>query len=126
MGEEELENFHGCRLRGNILSVKPEVVDVVIAGLLAAEPVAFPVLRDKIVHNIVDGLQACYDGGPGANPKFICDANRLLFGADPVALDAVAHGIIKERIAAFLDVAEKLGLDVAAREKIAITKMNLG
>ena len=30
-----------------------------------AEPCAFPVLRDKVVLNIVDGLQACYDGGPG-------------------------------------------------------------
>jgi uncharacterized protein (DUF362 family) len=106
-----------------------------------AEPVAFPVLRDKVVLSVVDGLQACYDGGPGANPKFIYDANLLLFGTDPVALDAVAHDIIiKERIArgtqqiddprrrsaAFLDVAEKLGLGVAAREKIEITDVNPG
>ena len=106
-----------------------------------AEPVAFPVLRDKVVLNVVDGLQACYDGGPGANPKFIYDANLLLFGTDPVALDSVAHDIIiKERIArgtqqvddprrrsaAFLDVAEKLGLGVAAREKIAISEVALG
>ena len=105
------------------------------------EPVAFPVLRDKVVLNVVDGLQACYDGGPGANPKFIYDSNLLLFGTDPVALDAVAHDIIiKERIArgtqqvddprrrsaAFLDVAEKLGLGVAAREKIEISEVKLG
>jgi hypothetical protein len=39
-------------------------------------------------------------GGPGANPKFIYGANVLLFGSDPVAVDAVAHGIIgMERIA---------------------------
>jgi uncharacterized protein (DUF362 family) len=102
------------------------------------EPVAFPVLRDKVVLNVVDGLQACYDGGPGANPKFIYDSNVLLFGTDPVALDSVAHDmIIKERIArgtqqvddprrrsaAFLDVAEKLGLGVAARDKIAISEV---
>jgi uncharacterized Fe-S center protein len=105
------------------------------------EPVAFPVLRDKVVLNIVDGLQACYDGGPGANPKFIYDANVLLFGTDPVAIDSVAHDmIIKERIArgtqqvddprrrsaAFLDLAEKLGLGVAAKEKIAISEVGLG
>ena len=61
-----------------------------------AEPCAFPVLRDKVVLNIVDGLQACYDGGPGANPKFIYDANVLLFGTDPVAVDAVAHDIDRQ------------------------------
>ncbi len=102
------------------------------------EPCAFPVLRDKVVLNVVDGLQACYDGGPGANPKFIYDSNVLLFGTDPVAVDAVAHDIIvKERIArgtqqvddprrrsaAFLDLAEKLGLGVAARDKIAISEV---
>jgi uncharacterized protein (DUF362 family) len=105
-----------------------------------AEPCAFPVLRDKVVLNIVDGLQACYDGGPGANPKFIYDANVLLFGSDPVAVDAVAHDIIvKERMArgtqqvdargrsaAFLDIAEGLGLGVAAREKIKIADVKPG
>jgi uncharacterized protein (DUF362 family) len=106
-----------------------------------AEPVAFPALRDKVVLNIVDGLQACYEGGPGANPKFIYDANVLLFGTDPVALDSVAHDmIIKERMArgtqqvddprrrsaAFLDVAEKLGLGIAARDKIKISEVALG
>ena len=104
-----------------------------------AEPCAFPVLRDKVVLNIVDGLQACYDGGPGANPKFIYDANVLLFGTDPVAVDAVAHDIIvKERMArgtqqvdakgrsAFLEIAEGLGLGVVDRGKIKITDVKLG
>jgi uncharacterized protein (DUF362 family) len=105
-----------------------------------AEPCAFPVLRDKVVLNIVDGLQACYDGGPGANPKFIYDANVLLFGTDPVAVDAVAHDIIvKERMArgtqqvdargrsaAFLDIAEGLGLGVADRGKIEIADVGVG
>ena len=99
------------------------------------EPCAFPVLRDKVVLNVVDGLQACYDGGPGANPKFIYDANLLLLGTDPVAVDAVAHDtVVKERMArgvqqvddprrrsaAFLDLAAELGLGVADRGKITI------
>ena len=104
-----------------------------------AEPCAFPVLRDKVVLNIVDGLQACYDGGPGANPKFIYDARVLLFGSDPVAVDAVVHDmVVKERMArgvqqveakgrsAFLDLAEALGLGVAARDKIEISDLALG
>jgi uncharacterized protein (DUF362 family) len=105
------------------------------------EPVAFPVLRDKVALNVVDGLQACYDGGPGANPKFIYDSNLLLFGTDPVALDAVAHDIvIKERMARavqqvddprrrsseFLYLAEALGLGIAARDKIEIRDVKLG
>jgi uncharacterized protein (DUF362 family) len=103
------------------------------------EPCAFPVLRDKVVLNIVDGLQACYDGGPGANPKFIYDARVLLFGSDPVAVDAVVHDmVVKERMArgvqqvdtkgrsAFLDLAEALGLGVAARDKIALSDVKLG
>jgi len=102
------------------------------------EPCAFPVIRDKVVLNIVDGLQACYDGGPGANPKFIYDSNVLLFGSDPVAVDAVAHDIVvKERMArgvqqvdargrsAFLELAEGLGLGVAARDKIEIRDVDL-
>ncbi|MGB8960187.1 MAG: hypothetical protein WCC00_14355 [Candidatus Aminicenantales bacterium] len=56
-----------------------------------------------------------------------------------MALDSVAHDIIvKERIArgtqqidnrgksaAFLDITEKLGLGIAAREKIAISEVGL-
>ena len=97
-------------------------------GYIAKAP-AVPALSDKVVLNIVDGLQACYDGGPGANPKFIYDSNVLLLGTDPVA---VAHDIIvKERMgrgtqtvdnrgrrAAFLEIGEGLGLGVAARERI--------
>jgi len=104
-----------------------------------AEPCAFPCLRDRVVLNIADGLQSCYDGGPGANPKFIYDANVMLFGTDPVAVDAVAHDfIIKERTARkiqqlegkkqseFLYIAEGLGLGVAAREKIKVRDISLG
>ena len=103
-----------------------------------AEPCAFPCLRDKVVLNIVDGLQACYDGGPGANPKFVWDANVMLFGTDPVAVDAVAHDfIVKERMARglqqleskkqseFLYVAEGLGLGVADRGKIKVSEVKL-
>ena len=103
-----------------------------------AEPCAFPCLRDKVVLNIVDGLQACYDGGPGANPKFIYDANVMLFGTDPVAVDAAGHDIIiKERTARgvqqlenkkqseFLYIAEGLGLGIAARERIKIADVGL-
>lgn len=78
----------------------------------------------------------CYDGGPGAKPKFIYDANVLLFGSDPVAVDAIAHDMaVKERMArgvqqvdaqgrsAFLELAEGLGLGIAARDKIKLSEV---
>jgi uncharacterized protein (DUF362 family) len=103
-----------------------------------AEPCAFPALRDKVVLNIVDGLQACYEGGPGADPRYIWDANLMLFGTDPVAVDAVGHEfIVKERMKrgvqqlddrkrrAFLDLAAGFGLGVAEPEKIKAKDITL-
>jgi uncharacterized Fe-S center protein len=67
------------------------------------------------------------------------DANVLLLGTDPVAVDAVAHDmIVKERMArgtqqvdargrsAFLNIAEGLGLGIADRGKIEIADVTLG
>jgi len=103
------------------------------------EPCAFPHLRDKVVLNIGDGLRACYDGGPGANPKFIWDANVMFFGTDPVAVDAVGHDfIVKERMKrgvqqlddkkrrAFLDLGAELGLGIADLDKIQCREIELG
>ncbi|MBN2247010.1 MAG: DUF362 domain-containing protein [Candidatus Aminicenantes bacterium] len=103
-----------------------------------AEPCAFPCLRDKVSLNIVDGLQACYDGGPGANPKFIWDANIMLFGTDPVAVDTIGYKfILKERMErgvqqledkrrrAFLENAENLGLGTCQEDKINLTEIDL-
>lgn len=103
-----------------------------------AEPCAFPALRDKVVLNIVDGLQACYEGGPGADARYIWDANLMLFGTDPVAVDAVGHEfIVKERMKrgvqqledkkrrAFLELAAGFGLGVADPERIKVKDLSL-
>jgi uncharacterized protein (DUF362 family) len=102
------------------------------------EPCSFPVLRDKVVLNIADGLQACYDGGPGADARYIWDANLMLFGTDRVAVDIVAHEfIVKERIKrgvqqlddkrrrVFLDIAAALGLGVAEPDKIKVKESSV-
>jgi len=104
-----------------------------------AEPNGFPYLRDKVVLNIVDALQAQYDKGPGASPQFVYDANLMMFGTDPVAVDAVAHEyLVKVRIERgvqefdnarnreYLDLAAGLGLGVALREKIDLRAIALG
>jgi hypothetical protein len=55
-----------------------------------------PAVRAKSVLHIMDGLRAVYHGGPFAwNPEFVWDANRLLLGTDPVAVDRVELEIVE-------------------------------
>lgn len=91
----------------------------------------FPAIRDKVVLNIVDGMIGCFDGGPGANPQFICHYNLLMTGTDPVAVDRIGYDIVvRKRIAEgrqkeespkgyiFATLAESYGLGVADIDKI--------
>ena len=99
---------------------------------------AFPPLRDKVVLNIVDGLIGCFDGGPAANPQFICDYNTLMAGSDPVAVDCIGYETViakrieeglqsAERAGArkFMELAQNLKLGVADRNKIQVNEINL-
>lgn len=99
---------------------------------------AFPPLRDKLVLNIADGLTGCFDGGPAANPQFICHYNTILAGTDPVAVDRICYdivlakrieeGIQKEEKAgsrAFMDMAQELKLGIADKEKIEVIEVNM-
>lgn len=104
----------------------------------SAEVCAFPPIRDKVVLNIVDGLRGCYEGGPGANPQFICNYNTMLIGTDPVAVDRVGYDIvIAKRIAEgvqeeenpvgvkFMEMANKLQLGESDPEKIKHIELNI-
>ncbi len=97
---------------------------------------AFPPLRDKVVLNIVDGLVGCFDGGPGANPQFICNYDMLLAGTDPVAVDRIGYEIVlAKRIeegkqtaerpgsTKFLELAQELKLGVADRNRINLMEV---
>ena len=98
-----------------------------------AEVCAFAPLRDKVVLNICDGLRGCFNGGPGANPQFICNYNSMLVSSDPVAMDRIGYNIIAEKRIAeglqkapapesltFLTMADALGLGVADKNKISL------
>jgi len=98
---------------------------------------AFPPIRDKVVLNIADGMVGCFDGGPGANPQFICNYNLLLIGTDPVAVDRIGHEIIvKKRIeegiqtidkpasSKFIDMAQELKLGIGDRSKIDLIEVD--
>lgn len=97
----------------------------------SAEVCAFPPLRDKVVLNIADGIKGCYNGGPGANPQFICNYNTMILGSDPVAVDRIGYEtILRKRIEMdvqkednpkgrkFMELASNLGLGVSDLEKI--------
>jgi Domain of unknown function (DUF362) len=101
-----------------------------------AQVCAFPPVRDKVVLNIVDGFIGCYEGGPGANPQFICNYDTMLVGSDPVAIDRIGHDIIvKKRIEEgiqksdrpaaykFVTLAQEYGLGVGEKEKIDLVKI---
>jgi hypothetical protein len=103
-----------------------------------AEVCAFPPIRDKVILNISDGLRGCFNGGPGANPQFICNYNSLLVATDPVAMDRIGYDIIAaKRIAeglqktpapeslTFLKMAASLGLGVYDKDKIDLKEIEM-
>jgi hypothetical protein len=49
--------------------------------------VNLPVIRQKVVLHIVDGVKAQYHGGPGGRPRYQWENKTMYFGTDPVALD---------------------------------------
>lgn len=105
----------------------------------SAEVCAFAPLRDKVVLNICDGLKGCFNGGPAANPQFICNYNAILIASDAVALDRISYDLVAEKRVAegiqkaptpevlkFLDQAAALGLGVAQKANIDLSLIDLG
>jgi len=98
---------------------------------------SIPVIRDKLVLNITDGILGQYDGGPDANTKFIYNYNTLFFATDPFALDMVCHNLLLEKrksmnvkvnehpiFTDYLRYAEKLRLGITDLSKIELVEMN--
>jgi hypothetical protein len=98
---------------------------------VCTEVLAAPVIRDRLVLNLIDGIRAQYDGGPDKSEKFVYPNASLYFATDPFALDMVGHRELvakrkamglptneHPRFTEYLYYAEKLGLGVATPEKI--------
>lgn len=92
---------------------------------VCTEVLAAPVIRDRLVLNITDGLRGQYEDGPQMNAQFVYPNHSLYFATDPFALDMVCHrqlvakrkesGIkVNEhpRFTDYLRYAEKLGLGI--------------
>jgi uncharacterized protein (DUF362 family) len=59
--------------------------------------VSMPVIRNKAVLHILDGIKGLYHGGPGARPQFVWEHHTMYFATDPVALDRIAWTAIDEK-----------------------------
>lgn len=71
-----------------------------VCGAFIPAVVAMPVIRDKTVLNILDGIRALYHGGPFARPQFVWEHRTLYFATDPVALDRIGwKEIDRKRVA---------------------------
>ena len=59
-------------------------------GLFIPAVVELPVIREKVVLNILDGVKAAYHGGPGTTVQhYTWEHRTMYFATDPVALDRV-------------------------------------
>lgn len=56
--------------------------------------VSIPVIRNKAVLHILDGVKGVYHGGPFARPQFVWEHHTLYFATDPVALDHICWEVI--------------------------------
>jgi len=56
--------------------------------------VSLPVVRNKAVLHILDGVKGLYHGGPSARPQFVWEHHTLYFATDPVALDHIGWEVI--------------------------------
>jgi uncharacterized protein (DUF362 family) len=67
-------------------------------GAFIPAVVNLPVIRQKTVLHIMDGIKALYHGGPGTDSgRFVWEHKTLYFATDPVALDRIGWKVIDER-----------------------------
>ena len=95
--------------------------------------VSHPIIREKFVLQIMDGIRGVFQGGPfGPDLKWTWENNAILFGTDPVAMDHVEWDQVDAqrvknnlpRVAAAgkaaLDPLQKEGFDVRQPQHIAL------
>ncbi len=59
--------------------------------------VSMPVIRNKAVLHVLDGMKGLYHGGPGSRPQFVWEHKTLYFATDPVALDHICWKVIDQK-----------------------------
>lgn len=66
-------------------------------GAFIPAVVSMPVIRNKTVLHVLDGVKGLYHGGPGARPQFVWEHKTIYFATDPVALDHICWKAIDEK-----------------------------
>jgi hypothetical protein len=90
-----------------------------------------PVISQKVVFNLMDGLAAQYAGGPVSQPNFALHHATLYASKDPVAVDAVALKRLAEwrsksnvppidRLASYVQTATTVGLGNSDMSRIEV------
>ncbi len=117
-------------------------------GIFIPSVVNLPVIRQKAVLHIADGVKAQWHGGPGGRPQYQWEHKTMYFATDPVALDKTGlKAIDKQRVAKHMapiavskpdhdstylncqvehiEIAGSLGLGVFDDDKITVNRVNL-
>lgn len=117
-------------------------------GVFIPSVVSLPVIREKAVLHISDGVRASYHGGPSGRPKYMWEHKTLYFATDPVALDKTGWKAIDAKRAAVgmrsialskpdpvsgflncqvehIEIAGQLGLGVFEDKKIDVRRLKL-
>ena len=59
-------------------------------GVFIPTVIDMPVIRQKVVLNVIDGILAAYHGGPGSSVRnYMWEHKTMYFGTDPVAIDRI-------------------------------------
>ena len=119
-------------------------------GIFIPAVVDLPVVREKLVLHILDGVQAAYHGGPGGTVgKYTWEHKTMYFATDPVALDKTGwRAIDKKRVEVgrapiallkpdddsrwlnaqveHIELASNFGLGVFDDDKINLRRIDLG
>lgn len=67
------------------------------SGAFIPAVVSLPVIRNKAVLHIIDGVKGLYHSGPHSQPQFLWQHDTLYFSTDPVALDRVGWTVIDQK-----------------------------
>ena len=118
-------------------------------GIFIPAVVDLPIIREKVVLHILDGVKGAYHGGPGGKVgKYTWAHNTMYFATDPVALDKTGWRVIDKKRAEVgvpsiallkpdedskwlncqvehIELAGNMGLGVFDDEKIRLKKIDL-
>lgn len=118
-------------------------------GIFIPAVVDLPIIREKVVLHLLDGVKAAYHGGPGGKVgKYTWEHKTMYFATDPVALDKTGWRVIDAKRAEVgvpsiallkpdedsnwlncqvehIELAGNMGLGVYDDEKIRLKRINL-